>query len=64
MKSFVMIKNARLLAITKYWDIIENDWWVQRQKSARGSGLESGKDKKKKATKNRKDESNNQHISM
>ena len=63
MRSFVVIRSARVLAISKYWDIIENNWWGQRQKLARVNDLESAEKRKKKAAKTKKDEPNGQRIS-
>ncbi len=59
-KSFVSLRRFRVIAITKYWDSVEGEWWSQRQKTVRGSEAIDSADKrdKKKKSKLKKDDTN------
>ncbi|KAJ3372788.1 hypothetical protein HDU91_001903 [Kappamyces sp. JEL0680] len=36
-REFLLVREARILAITKVWDSQEANWWTQRQKGVKGS---------------------------
>jgi hypothetical protein len=53
-RTFLLIRESRILAITKVWDNFEGTWWFQRQKGLKGS-IEFIDDKRgKKDTKKKK----------
>jgi hypothetical protein len=53
-KGFLKVRDSRIIAITKHWDVMEPVWWSQRGKGGRAS-MDFAEEKKKKKKKKKDD---------